>query len=103
MGVLVYVQRVSASKRWVRVTEVDPTRLEGSLDGAHLPTIAEVMMERNLARNEFWELVRAGQFVAYRSKDGGNWEWRLKSIALTEKEDQISCVVSHDKGTPQNE
>jgi len=103
MGVLVYDQRVSASKRWVRVTQADLARLDGSMDCAHLPTIAEVMMERNLARNEVWGLVRTDQFVAYRSKVGENWEWRLKSVDLTGKEDQIYCVISHDKGTPQNE
>ena len=100
MGILVYDQRVSASKRWVRVTEADLARLDGSMDYAHLPTITEVMMEKDLTRDEVWELVRTGQFVAYRSRYGGNWEWRLKSVDLTEKEEQISCVVSHDKGTP---
>ena len=69
-GVLEYDQRVSASKLWVRVKEADLCRLNGAADCTHLPTIAEVMMAENLTRDEVWALVRAGQFVAYRSQRG---------------------------------
>jgi hypothetical protein len=102
-GVLEYDQRVSASKRWVRVMEADLYRLNGVADCAHLPTIAEVMMAKNLTRDEVWALVRAGQCVAYRSQRGGNWEWRLRSVELSEQEDFVSSVVTHEKGTPQYE
>lgn len=101
MGILVYDQRVSASKRWVCVTEADVHRLNGSTDCTHLPTIVEVMMAKSLTRDEVWALVRAGQFAAYRSQHGGNWEWRLKSVELSEQADSVSCIVSHNKGTPQ--
>ena len=100
-GILMYDQRVNASKLWVRVSEADVYRLNGSTDCAYLPTIAEVMMTRNLTRDEVWALVRAGQFVAYRSQHGGNWEWRLKSVELPEQANSVSCIVADKKGTPQ--
>jgi DNA invertase Pin-like site-specific DNA recombinase len=101
MGVLEYDQRVEASKRWVRITEADVVRLTGSTDCAHLLTIAEVMMARNLTRGEVWAFVRAGWFVAYRSRHGGNWEWRLKSVERSAQTTPIACVVAHKKGTSQ--
>lgn len=99
-GVLEYDQRVSASKRWVRVTEADLYRLNGTANCVHFPTIAEVMMAHNLTRDEVWALVRAGQFVAYRSRRGRNWEWRLRSVELSEQDDFAPCVVTQQKGTP---
>jgi hypothetical protein len=45
-GVLVWDQRVAASKLWVRLTAEDLTRLNGRYDGHHLPTIREVMQRR---------------------------------------------------------
>jgi DNA invertase Pin-like site-specific DNA recombinase len=101
MGILVYDQRVSASKRWVRVTEADMRRLNGSTDCAHLPTIAEVMMANNFTRDKVWALVRAGQFAVYRSQHGGNWEWRLTSVELPEQDFSTYSVVAYRKGTPQ--
>jgi hypothetical protein len=100
-GVLEYDQRVSASKLWVRVKEADLCRLNGAADCTHLPTIAEVMMAENLTRDEVWALVRAGQFVAYRSQRGKNWEWRLKRVDLSEQEGFVSCVVTHEEATTQ--
>jgi hypothetical protein len=101
MGILMYDQRVNASKLWVRVTEADIYRLNGSTDCTYLPTIAEVMMTRNLARDEVWALVRAGEFVAFRSQHGGNWEWRLKRVEPSAQEYPVSCIVADKKGTPQ--
>jgi DNA invertase Pin-like site-specific DNA recombinase len=100
MGVLEYDQRVSASKRWVRVMDADLDRLTGAADCIQLPTIAEVMMAKNMSRGDVWALVRAGQFVAYRSRHGGNWEWRLRNIALSEQNNFLTCVVTQEKGTP---
>jgi DNA invertase Pin-like site-specific DNA recombinase len=101
MGVLVYDQRIDASKRWVRVTEADMCRLNGSTDCAHLPTVPEIMMSQNLTRDEVWALVRAGLHVAFRSRKGGNWEWRLKEADLPEQIPSVSCIVAYEKGTPQ--
>jgi len=77
-GVLVYDQRVSGSKLWVRMTEEDLARLNGSTDGQHLPTITAVMQQRQLNRSEVWEQVRRGEYVAYRVAEGKTWQWRLK-------------------------
>ena len=59
-------------------------RLRGAVDCRHLPRLKEVRMERQLKKEEVWELVRAGEYTAYRVALGKNWEWRLeKRMAQT--------------------
>jgi DNA invertase Pin-like site-specific DNA recombinase len=101
MGILVYDQRVNASKRWISLTESDVHRLNGSSDCSQLPTISEVMMHRNLSRDEVWELVRAGQLAAFRTKHGGNWVWRLKSVGSPEETNSVFGIVPYKEGTTQ--
>ena len=64
-GVLLSDQRVSGSKLWVRVNDDDLTRLNGSLQYTHLPTITDLMTEHQITRNEVWALVRAGHYLPY--------------------------------------
>jgi DNA invertase Pin-like site-specific DNA recombinase len=97
-GVLVSDQRITASKLWVRVDDTDLTRLDGSLQCTHLPTIANVMAERQIAREEVWALVRAGRYLAYRVRNGRTWEWRLEKIDLHENLALTQSVVAHEKG-----
>jgi len=97
-GVLVSDQRVSASKLWVRVDDADLTRLNGSLQCTHLTTIADVMAERQIAREEVWALIRAGRYLAYRVRNGQNWEWRLEKIDSPENSALSQSVVAHEKG-----
>ena len=78
-------QRVRISKRWVRVDDEDLTRLNGSLQCDHLPTIAEIMKQHQLTRDEVWILVREGHYIAYRTKSGKNWQWRLEASQPTKK------------------
>jgi DNA invertase Pin-like site-specific DNA recombinase len=78
-GVLECDQRCACSKLWVRLTETDITRLDGSADVAGLPTLTEVMDTAGLTRDEVWGRVRQGDYVAYRTPRGREqWEWRLR-------------------------
>jgi hypothetical protein len=101
-GVLVSDQRVNASKLWVRVDDADLTRLNGSLQCSHLLTIADLMTERQIARDEVWALIRAGRYLTYRVRNGRNWEWRLEKIDSPENLALTQSVVSHEKGTTHN-
>ncbi|MDX1521324.1 MAG: recombinase zinc beta ribbon domain-containing protein, partial [Anaerolineae bacterium] len=83
-GVLHSDQRVRISKRWVRVDDHDLTRLDGSLQCDHLPTFLEIMKQHQLTRDEIWDLVREGHYIAYRVKLGKNWQWRLEAAQLPE-------------------
>jgi DNA invertase Pin-like site-specific DNA recombinase len=102
-GVLVSDQRVAASKLWVRVSGVDISRLNGSAECGNLLTITDIMTQRQLTRDEVWNLVRAGHYIAYRARRGQSWEWRLQCAKTS---DQPACppdIVAHEEGTPQNE
>lgn len=101
-GVLISDQRVAASKLWVRVSEADICRLNGSAECGKLLTITEIMTQRQLTRDQIWNLVQDGHYIAYRARRGQCWEWRLQWADLS---DQPACrqdVVTYEEGTPQN-
>jgi DNA invertase Pin-like site-specific DNA recombinase len=97
-GVLESDQRVSASKIWVRVEESDLTRLNGSIQCNHLPTIAEVMAKYEITRDEVWALVRAQHYLPYRVRNGRSWEWRLQQLDSPPSSTPLQSVVSHEEG-----
>lgn len=103
-GVLESDQRKAGSFLWVRVSNADRERLDGSLEDGHLPTIAEVMTQRQLTtRDAVWDLVRAGQYVVYRVRRGKRWEWYLKLVTGLKQPDSPIDVVAQEKGTPHYE
>ncbi|WP_145145859.1 recombinase family protein [Roseomonas gilardii] len=78
-GVLAHDQRRPASRVWVRLTEDDQTRLDGSSPVAlKLPRLAEVQRSGQLSTPALWEKVRQGEYRAFRSRHGQSWEWRLQ-------------------------
>ena len=79
-GILVTEQRIQGSQIWVRVDESDLTRLNGSLQCDHLPTIRQVRTELKITYEEVWDLVRAGRYLPYRVRHGANWLWHLEEI-----------------------
>lgn len=78
-GVLVNDQRVSGSKLWVRVDDSDLARLKGWTTYDDLPSITDIMEEKQLTREEVWQLIRDDVYIAYRARYGCNYEWRLKA------------------------
>jgi DNA invertase Pin-like site-specific DNA recombinase len=97
-GVLESDQRVSASKIWVRVEDSDLTRLNDSIQCNHLPTIAEVMAEYEITRDEVWARVRARHYLPYRVRNGRTWEWRLQQLDSPHSSTSLQSVVSHEEG-----
>lgn len=82
-GVLASDQRILGSKLWVRLTDDDRRRLTGLTNTQQLPTIRELMIERQVSYDQIWEMVRAGSYVAHRARHGKNWEWRLQATSAT--------------------
>ncbi|HSH78792.1 MAG TPA: hypothetical protein VLA19_09715, partial [Herpetosiphonaceae bacterium] len=78
-GVLASDQRTVQSYRWVRLTEDDVARLDGTHDWSHFPTVHEIMRQQDWGREAVWDQVRAGHYVAYRHPTGQRWEWRLRA------------------------
>lgn len=102
-GVLRSEQRVVGSYQWVRLTERDRARLTGQTACSHLPRLAEIMAARNCTREEVWELVRAGEYVAHRYPVGQCWEWRLEQQDHASDDGAPLCVPPvrrEEKGTP---
>ncbi len=78
-GVLEHDQRRSASRVWVRLTEGDRARLDGSSRLApQLPSFAEVMRAEHLSRDALWDRVRRGEYRAFRVPHGRAWQWHLQ-------------------------
>jgi DNA invertase Pin-like site-specific DNA recombinase len=77
-GALVGDQRTALSKRWVRLTEADMVRLDGQRDWGRFSTINQVMRKERWSREQVWQAVRDGAYVAYRQRSGQLWQWRLR-------------------------
>jgi DNA invertase Pin-like site-specific DNA recombinase len=77
-GVLASDQRIALSKRWVRLTEADLVRLDGQHDWRRFATISQVMRKERWSREQVWQAVRNGTYVAYRQRCGQLWQWRLR-------------------------
>jgi DNA invertase Pin-like site-specific DNA recombinase len=98
-GVLMYDQRTAGSYLWVQVTDQDCARLDGSQNQSHLPTVQDYMRAHHLTRDQVWQLVQAGQLVAYRQHHGQAWEWRLAQGDHPQPSVPTSTVVTDQKGT----
>ena len=83
-GVLQYDQRVQLSKRWVKVDDEDLARLNGSCASGQFLSFAEIMNQRQIARDDLWSLVRNGQYTVYRVRLGNHWEWHLEPTHTSE-------------------
>jgi hypothetical protein len=78
-GVLDHDQHRSSSKVWVRLSEDDLARLDGSSAlGPDLPSLGQVMHREGFSRDALWDRVRQGEYRAFRVAHGQGWEWRLQ-------------------------
>jgi hypothetical protein len=78
-GIISCDQRCSRSKLWVRLTDTDIARLDGSADVSGLPTLTEVAEATGMEREAIWKRIRQGDYIAFRTSRGrGQWEWRLQ-------------------------
>lgn len=99
-GVILSDQRRVGSVRWVRLSEADLARLDGSTMSDDFPTIIEVMEQHGLTRDEVWALVRAGSYTAYRARHGRSWEWRLMPTCSAQTADPHADHSCSREGTP---
>jgi hypothetical protein len=99
-GVLMHDQHRAASRVWVRLTDKDRARLDGSCTAmaARLPTFDEVMRSEQLSREALWDKVRRGAYRAFRVARGRCWEWRLQKGAATAKRPSAAADVQRDPG-----
>jgi len=72
-------QRGPGSPLWLRLTEEDFARLDGTAgnQGYGQWTLLQAKHALGLTREEIWERARQGEFIAYRTHVGDHWEWRL--------------------------
>lgn len=76
-GVLSGDQRSAGSDLWVRFTEHDLARLSGQVPCADFLSIRDLMRRHQCSAEEVWQYVRRGEYVPYRRRAGGRWEWRF--------------------------
>jgi hypothetical protein len=78
-GLLQLEQSRPGSPLWVRLTEQELARLDGSLaaQGAGQWTPREAERAWGLSRAALWERVRQGAIIGYRMRIGRRWQWRL--------------------------
>ena len=62
----------------MRLTEADVIRLDGQHDWHRFSTINRVMSNEQWTREQVWDAVRDGTYVAYRHRAGRHTEWRLR-------------------------
>ena len=96
-GVITADQRVAQSYCWVKLTDQDIERLNGSANWHQLPTVKEIAVQHGLTHEAIWDLVRKGVFVPYRQRLGQCWEWRLKCVrpsGLPSHSDSNDCSPS---------
>jgi DNA invertase Pin-like site-specific DNA recombinase len=90
-------QRVSGSPLWLRLTEADFARLDGTSGaaGCGLWRLREAQRMLGLSRQQLWEQARRGELVAYRARRGRHWEWRLSPNTAAS-----SSTVAEPGGSP---
>ena len=78
-GLLHVEQSRPGSPLWVRLTEQELARLDGTLarQGAGQWTPREAARVWGLSRPALWEQVRQGAIIGYRRQVGRRWQWRL--------------------------
>lgn len=72
-------QRVVGSPLWLRLSDADFARLDGTSGAAGCGQwrLREAQRVLGLSRQQLWEQARRGELVAYRTRRGRHWEWRL--------------------------
>ncbi|GAA4246867.1 hypothetical protein GBZ26_13175 [Azospirillum formosense] len=101
-GIIPCDQRCSRSKLWVRLTDADIARLDGSADVSGLPTITDVVEATGLEREAVWARVRNGDYIAFRTSRGrGQWEWRLEERPAADEAVPPCPVAGNRKGGEQ--
>jgi DNA invertase Pin-like site-specific DNA recombinase len=76
-GVLTGDQRGAGSALWVRLSEQEVARLSGEIPCANFLSIRDLMRRHHCSAEEVWQYVCRGDYLPYRRRTGGRWEWRF--------------------------
>lgn len=80
-GILVGHQRQPQTPVWVRLTEEDIRRLDGSTPPRpELVPINEAAHRLALTVEQVWEQIRAGRLVPYRLRIKNRWLWHVEAV-----------------------
>ena len=76
-------QHGDRSPLWVRLTDEDVARLDGTLAarGAGRWRMREAQRVLGLRKEQIWERARQGEVIAYRAYVGAHWEWRISPVS----------------------
>jgi DNA invertase Pin-like site-specific DNA recombinase len=77
-GVLTGDQRGAGSALWVRLTEQEVSRLSGEKACADFLSIRDLIRRHECSAEEVWQFVCTGDYLPYRRRAGGRWEWRFR-------------------------
>jgi DNA invertase Pin-like site-specific DNA recombinase len=78
-GFLDAEQKAALDPRWIRLTEEDRARLDGTraAQGYGRWRLREAQRVLGLSEEELYQRVRDGELIAYRAHIGDHWEWRV--------------------------
>ena len=78
-GILVGRQRKPGSAVWVRLSEHDQRRLDGStVARPDLLTVRQAAKQLGITPEEVWARIRAGQLIPYRLRAKKHWRWHVQ-------------------------
>jgi DNA invertase Pin-like site-specific DNA recombinase len=82
-GFLQVEQHADGEPRWVRLSDEDLARLDGTRarQGYGRWTVREARRVLEVGKEELWAQARTGRLVAYRAIEHGHSEWRLSPAA----------------------
>jgi hypothetical protein len=86
-GFLHAEQKAPLDPRWIRLTEEDLARVDGTraAQGYGRWRLREAQRVFGLAEEELYRRVRDGELIAYRAHIGNHWEWRVDSAHQTQQ------------------
>jgi DNA invertase Pin-like site-specific DNA recombinase len=93
-GFLHAEQKSALDPRWIRLTEEDLARLDGSraAQGYGRWQLREAQRVLGLTKEELYQQVREGRLIAYRAHIGDHWEWRVDLADPTQLERPVQPV-----------
>jgi DNA invertase Pin-like site-specific DNA recombinase len=94
-GFLYAEQKAAFDPRWIRLTEEDLARLDGTLaaEGCGRWRLREAQRVLDMSEEELYQRVHDGELIAYRAHVGDHWEWRVDPTDQTQQEGAVQRVA----------
>jgi hypothetical protein len=96
-GFLHAEQKAALDPRWIRLTDEDLARLDGTraAQGYGGWRLREAQQVLGLTEEQLYQRVRDGELIAYRAQIGDHWEWRLDRANQTQPDMLLPPVRVH--------